>query len=232
MFMKEFKKQQGMIFDFNGVLWWDTELQEQAWREYAEKLRGTPVSEEEMHIHMHGRNNKYFLEYILDKEIKDAEELENLTQGKEKVYRQMCLDQRSEFKLSPGAENYLDKLVEMNIPRTIATASEINNVKFFFENLNLDKWFSLETVVYDNGIRPGKPAPDIYQDAASVLGLNPQFCMVIEDAVSGIEAANAAGIGWIIGLGPKSKWAKLESTNKVNQLIVSLSVLNPELLFI
>ena len=46
----------------------------------------------------------------------------------------------------------------------------------------------------------GKPAPDIYQIAAEKLGLAPLDCVVVEDAVSGIEAAKAAGIGKIVAI--------------------------------
>ena len=38
----------GLIFDFNGVLWWDNALQESSWRDWSAELRGTPLSDEEM----------------------------------------------------------------------------------------------------------------------------------------------------------------------------------------
>ena len=61
-------------------------------------------------------------------------------------------------------------------------------------NLLLDK------IRYSNGKIPGKPAPDIYQIAAKNIGLKPKDCIVIEDAISGINSAYAAGIGKIIAI--------------------------------
>ena len=64
----------------------------------------------------------------------------------------------------------------------------------------MEKWFDIDKIVYSNGKIKGKPAPDIYQIAASNLGLRPEECIVVEDAVSGIEAANAAGAGKIVAI--------------------------------
>lgn len=211
----------GLIFDFNGVLWWDTGIQEKAWREYASKLRGNEVSIEEMKLHMHGRPNKYFLEYLLGREITSSSELHDLIQGKESYYRSLCLALGADFKLSPGAIELLDYLKNNNIPRTIATASEISNVNFFIERLNLLNWFEKERLVYDDNSFPGKPQPDIYLLAADKLALEPADCIVIEDAVSGVQAAKAARIGKIYGLGPEANWKKLTEYG-ADELINSL----------
>ena len=78
--------------------------------------------------------------------------------------------------------------------------SEEVNVRFFIKEFNLSKWFDIEKIVYDNGKIKGKPAPDIYLAAAKKLNLLPQECIVVEDALSGIEAAYRAGIGKIVAV--------------------------------
>jgi HAD superfamily hydrolase (TIGR01509 family) len=65
-------------------------------------------------------------------------------------------------------------------------------VSFYIKNLGLDRWFSEDNMVWDNGAFPGKPAPDIYRLAAAKLGLSPSECLVYEDGTSGILAANRA----------------------------------------
>jgi len=65
----------------------------------------------------------------------------------------------------------------------------------------LDRWFDVAKIVYDDGVRPGKPAPDIYLAAAENIGLAPSQCVVVEDAISGIQSAQVAGIGHIVALG-------------------------------
>jgi beta-phosphoglucomutase-like phosphatase (HAD superfamily) len=120
----------GIIFDFNGVLWWDSHLQEQAWMQFSAQIRGTPFAEHELAVHIHGRTNQHTLEYLTGRSLPQAE-LAQLTQQKESLYRQLCLDAGQDFCLSPGAMELLDYLVSRDIRRTIATASEKTNLDFF-----------------------------------------------------------------------------------------------------
>jgi beta-phosphoglucomutase-like phosphatase (HAD superfamily) len=223
-------KFKGIIFDFNGVLWWDNHLQEQAWKEFSTSLRGLPFSEEEIAIHVHGRNNRYTIEYLLGRTVSD-DELHKFTQQKEELYRQLCLDQDSEFKLSPGAIELLNFLVTNHLPHTIATASERTNLDFFIKYLDLNRWFNLKQVIYDDGTRPGKPAPDLYLDAARELGLSPKECVVVEDSRSGIQAAHGAGIGYIIALGPQHKHSELIQLEGVSNVVENLGQIAKEKLF-
>ncbi len=68
---------------------------------------------------------------------------------------------------------------------------------------------------------PGKPAPDIYLRAAKKLGLPPRDCIFVEDVVSGIAAAHAAGIGYIIGLCPETSRQKYALLPGVRETITS-----------
>lgn len=60
----------------------------------------------------------------------------------------------------------------------------------------------LEFVCGDD-VSAGKPAPDPYLLGASRLGLSPADCVVFEDAVAGVESARAAGVGVVVGIGPR-----------------------------
>jgi HAD superfamily hydrolase (TIGR01509 family) len=189
----------GIIFDFNGVLWWDNRLQEESWRDFSAGLRGTPLSDLEMAQDVHGRNGRYTLELLAGRAL-SGQEVEELTEQKEIIYRRLCLEQGENFRLSPGAESLLNFLVAQNIPHTIATASARPNVEFFIQQLDLGRWFDLDQIVYDDGTMAGKPAPDFYLAAAGRLNLPPERCVVVEDSLSGMQAAHAAGIGRVIAL--------------------------------
>jgi len=189
----------GIIFDFNGTLFWDSHLHKLAWREYSKKLTGVEFTDKEMVEHMFGRTNEQIIEYAI-KQKPTAEMVEKIGQEKEAYYRQMCLNSPETFYLAQGVEEFLDFLKENNIPRTIATMSDKVNVDFYFESFGLAKWFEYEKVVYADGIIPSKPAPDIYEIAAKNLGLAPEDCIVVEDAISGIESARDAGIGKIVAI--------------------------------
>lgn len=192
-------KFKGIIFDFNGTLYWDSHLHKQAWREYSKILRGTMFSDEEMVKYMFGRTNEQIIRYAIGKQP-TPEMVAEYGDEKEELYRQMCLKDKEHFHLAKGAVEFLDFLKENGIPRTIATMSDKTNVDFFIEHFHLEKWFEIDKIVYSDGIIPGKPAPDIYQIAAEKLGLQPKECIVVEDALSGIKAAEDAGIGKIVAI--------------------------------
>ena len=200
---------QGVIFDFNGVLFADSDLQEQAWQVMARRLRGREMTAEEFALHMHGRANAYVLGYLAGRAIGDAGELAELTETKESLFRDLCLKSPGRLALSAGAPELLEWLAAGGIPRTIATSSGIRNVEFFIGQLHLDRWFELAKLVYDDGLRPGKPAPDMYLAAAANIGLEPGRCVVVEDAVSGVMAAEAAKIGCIVGIAASADHARL-----------------------
>ena len=89
-------------------------------------------------------------------------------------------------------------------------------------HLALGRWFAPQHTIYDRGRYPGKPAPDIYLEAAGALGLPPAACVVVEDSLAGIAAARAAGIGGIIALGPAERHIELAALPGVDEVIVDL----------
>lgn len=151
----------------------------------------------EMHERVHGRSSRPIFIYLLRKPL-TQEQVRELIERKETIYRELCLRDEKRFRPAPGAAELPDWLCEHGIPHTIATASEIRNVRFFREHFGLDRWFDPRRIVYDDGTFPGKPAPDIYLRAAERIGLSPSRCIVAEDARSGIEAARRAGTGMIV----------------------------------
>ena len=212
---------QGIIFDFNGVLFSDGDLQEKSWQVMARKLRGREMSDEEFDLHMHGRSNAYVLSYLAGREI-TGKELEELTEAKESLFRRLCLETPNRMTLSAGAPELLEWLKLGSVPRTIATSSGLRNVEFYIEHLHLGRWFEVGKLIYDDGVRPGKPAPDMYLAAAREIGLDPGRCVVAEDAVSGVMAAQAAGIGYIVGIGTAESHAELLTSKGAAVVIETL----------
>ena len=93
---------QGLIFDFNGVLWWDGHLQELTWNSMAIELRGKRLMREEITTHIHGRTNRDILGYLTGRPV-EGTELARLVERKESHYRRECLKLGEAFRLSPGA---------------------------------------------------------------------------------------------------------------------------------
>ena len=134
------------------------------------------------------------------------------------------------FVLSPGAEAFLDFISAADIPRTIATSSEKTNLDFFVHHLGLARWFDILQIVYDDGFLAGKPAPDVYAKAARNIHVPPHECIVVEDAISGFKSAHAAGIGYIVGLGPFATHEKLLACESVSTAIESFEQFPREML--
>lgn len=97
----------------------------------------------------------------------------------------------------PGAIAYLQALGEAGIPRVLATSATPGNVAQFLNRLACHSCF--EAVVTAADVRQGKPHPEVYRTAAGRVGVSPERCLVVEDAVAGVQAGKAAG-AWVLGL--------------------------------
>ncbi len=183
-----------VIFDFNGTLFWDTPFHNEAWDLFLERYQ-LPLTDQEKDEKIHGKPNKTIFNALFNREV-SAEELTGFIYEKEKLYQEICL--REQQGLADGVPELLNLLKQQQIDYTIATSAEINNLRFFFKQFKLDKWFDPERVVFDDGVLPGKPQPDSFQKAMNVLNCAPEECIIFEDSIAGIQAAEAAGAGKII----------------------------------
>lgn len=93
--------------------------------------------------------------------------------------------------LKPGARELLQFLSDQNIPMALATASGPRLYQAVLRHHDIETYFSAYTDV-SVGLR-GKDHPDIYLQAASMIGIEPRDCMVFEDLLMGLQVAKAAG---------------------------------------
>jgi beta-phosphoglucomutase-like phosphatase (HAD superfamily) len=203
----------GIIFDFNGTMLFDEDFQDKSWRKFLKNKTGHFISNEEFQECVHGRNAEITLSHFLGCTF-SREEIVNLEEEKEAIYRKLCIES-PDFKLAEGLPEFLDELVKKEVPITIATASGLNNLKFFFQHLHLDRWFSCSKVVFNDGTIKGKPEPDLYLKAAQKIGINIRNCIIFEDSSSGIESAKRAFANKIIGV------ASMQSREKLMELGVT-----------
>ena len=175
----------GVIFDFNGTLFWDSEYQEISWDKYLE-THNINLTMAQKKVYIHGRNGKDTLEFLFKRKLNDLE-VEQYTEEKELLYRKECL--KHDMKLAPGAISLLNYLKAQKIPMAIATASGKTNVDFFIEKLNLLDYFTEEHIIYNDGKIKGKPHPDIFEKAICKLGVRKSESIIFEDSFSGIQAA-------------------------------------------
>lgn len=187
-------KYKAIIFDFNGTLLWDTHLHNQAWDRFLAKY-GFNFSDQQKNQIIHGKQNQDIFKALFNQTLSDAE-IEQYVLEKEHLYQELCLEEK--LPLGPGVEAFLDHLKQQNIPFTIATSSGIENVSFYFKHYDLKRWFSLDSIVYNNGKIKSKPSPDIFLVAMEELGCTPEQAIVFEDSPTGILSAQAANAGKVI----------------------------------
>ena len=74
----------------------------------------------------------------------------------------------------------------------VASSADPVKVNINLEEIGLGKEL-FQAVVTGLDIEHKKPAPDIFLKAAKLIGANPEHCLVVEDAISGVAAGKAAG---------------------------------------
>lgn len=193
-------KYKGVIFDFNGTLFYDTPFHNIAWQRVTKEIIGKDL-DDELRIKMHGKNNREIL-YCIQADMKEADNI-YYSKYKEKVYRDICLENPDQLHLISGAIECFDYLKDHGIPFTIASASIKDNIDFFIKTFKLDKWFDSNKIVYDDGRHVNKIS--MFNDAAKILNVPIENCIIFEDSKTGIGYAKEVGAGLVVGIGNNSE---------------------------
>lgn len=204
-------KIKGIIFDLDGVIVDTAKYHYIAWKNLASDL-GIEFTEKE-NEHLKGVSRIESLEYILNlgNIQMDAEQKQKLAARKNSEYLELIknLDQDE---MLPGVMDWLTSCKERNIRIALGSASK--NAKGILEALDLTGWF--DAIIDGTSTNKAKPDPEVFLMAADNLALKPDQCVVIEDSLKGLEAAERGGFH-SIGIGdPKI-------LNKTNIVLKDLS---------
>ena len=183
-------KFQAVIFDLDGVICFTDEYHYRAWKSMADGM-GIPF-DREINNRLRGVSRMASLEIILEKYQGPAlsqEKKEQLAQQKNDIYRE-SLKEMSTADLSDEVRETLDALREMGLKLAIGSSSK--NTPFILGQIGLKDYF--DAVSDGNNITNSKPNPEVFVKAAQMLGIAPENCLVVEDAVSGAEAGHAGGM--------------------------------------
>lgn len=99
---------------------------------------------------------------------------------------------RGKLSSLPGAHEFISKCRNKGLKLALATSADSIKMEINLKEIGLSR-DSFQTIITGLDVKKKKPFPDIYRKAAKRLGVKPGDCLVVEDAVSGIEAAKAAG---------------------------------------
>jgi HAD superfamily hydrolase (TIGR01509 family) len=173
------------VFDMDGVIADSNPYHEIALRQFSER-HGYQLTEDDLRTKIFGRTNKDWIPRLFG--TPDPEEITRYATEKEALYRELYAPH-----ITPvdGLIGFLQKLKALGIPRAIATSAPRANVDFTLEKTGTREYFNV--ILDESFVTKGKPDPEIYLKTAEALKLPPTRCIVIEDSISGIQAATAAG---------------------------------------
>ena len=185
----------GVIFDLDGVIVDTAKYHYLAWKSLADSL-GFEFTEAHNEL-LKGVSRVRSLEILLGignvtlSEEKKQEVLLSKNEHYLKYIHKMGADE-----ILPGAEKLLDTLDELGVKYVLGSASK--NASLILKQVDLFERFI--GIVDGNSVSKAKPDPEVFLIGAEKLGLKPENCIVFEDAIAGVEAANrvhmiSVGIG-------------------------------------
>lgn len=190
-------KTKGFIFDLDGVIVDTAKYHFLAWKKLANDL-GIDFTEEE-NEQLKGVSRVKSLEKILAWGNKTLSEKEfNAQMAKKNEDYLSHIAKMDESEILPDVPKVLNFLSENKQPISLGSASK--NARTILERVNLKEQFN--AIVDGNDVTKAKPDPEVFLIAAKLLNVAPEDCIVFEDSVAGVEAANVANM-ISIGIGSK-----------------------------
>lgn len=185
----------GVIFDLDGVICFTDEYHYLAWKSVADEEN--IYFDRTINNRLRGVSRMESLDIILEKASKTytAEEKVALATRKNDIYK-TYLEKMSKANRSDDVITLLEDLKKEGFKLAIGSSSK--NTKMILKQLEITDYF--DAISDGTNITNSKPDPEVFLKAADMLGLRPNECAVVEDAYSGVLAANRGGFT-SIGIG-------------------------------
>ena len=184
-----------VIFDLDGVICFTDHYHYLAWKEMADEIG--VYFDETINNRLRGVSRMDSLNIILEKSDKEytCEQKEELAAKKNAIYVKL-LEQMSPADLSNEVKTTLDALRAKGLKLAIGSSSK--NTKMILKQIGLGDYFN--AISDGTKIVNSKPDPEVFLKAAEFLSEHAEDCLVVEDALAGIEAAvrggfKSAGLG-------------------------------------
>lgn len=207
------KNDKAFIFDLDGVIVDTAKYHYKAWKKLANDL-GFDFTLEQNEL-LKGVSRVRSLEILLDigKVSLPEDEKVKIMQDKNEHYL-AYITQMGQDEILDGMHDVLVYLKKHDVPFSLGSASK--NARLILKQLQLIDLF--DAIVDGNDVSKAKPDPEVFLIAAQKLEVAPENCIVIEDAIAGVEAANNAGMT-SIGIGES------DTLNNASQVFNSTSEL-------
>jgi beta-phosphoglucomutase len=177
---------QALIWDVDGTLIDTAEQHYQAWVEFAREL-GKPFTRQNF-TDTFGRRNPEIIRELFDPTA-DEVLVAEWGERKEQLYRAKAA---AGIDLLPGVRALLESARDLGIPQAVGSSAPRANLDLLLKVTGTADFF--QAIVSMEDTQRGKPDPQVFLIAAQRLGVAPKGCVVLEDAVAGVQAAKAAGM--------------------------------------
>jgi beta-phosphoglucomutase len=206
----------GIAFDMDGVIIDSHPAHRSAWKSFLESL-GRETSDSELDFILDGGRREEILTHFLG-ELSLAR-IEEYGKRKDELLRK----HREGIQPMPGIIDLLDHLSREGISLAVTTSAGRRRALGTLRELGIAHYF--QTIVTGDEVVAGKPDPAIYRLAAERMQESPDRLLAVEDGVSGVKAARAAGIR-CVGVGPFRRTSLLQDAgaDPVIEDLRSLSV--------
>ncbi|RHS37280.1 beta-phosphoglucomutase [Coprobacillus sp. AF09-1A] len=183
------KKYEAIIFDLDGVIVSTDEYHYLAWKELA-CLYEIPFNRD-INKRLRGVSRMESLNIILENSYKEFtnDEKEKMAEQKNNIYKEFIL-KMSETNLPKNIKDTLNILKKKGFYLAIGSSSQ--NTKTILKQIHLDHFF--DAISDGTNIHYSKPHPEVFMNAADILKLDYQKCLVVEDAEAGCIAGKSAGM--------------------------------------
>jgi beta-phosphoglucomutase len=206
-----------VLFDMDGVLIDSLDAHWHSWNHTC-KSRNIPLTRER-YEQLFGSSFSHFASFLAPD--MPEEERWNWYADKEERYRQVISE---DFPEMPGASNLIERLKANGFSIGVASSGPRGNVDLLLKMLRAGSL--VEATCSANEVKHGKPEPDVFLTCAQMLGVLPEHCIVVEDSMPGLIAAQAAGMPAIALVGTSTR----EELAKAAALVVDhLDEIQPEI---
>jgi beta-phosphoglucomutase family hydrolase len=176
-----------VLWDMDGTLIDSAEFHWISWRDTL-AAEGIAITHEQF-LSSFGQRNDSILPQWLGAAA-TPERMRRIANAKERLYRDLI--RRDGISALPGVADWVGRLHKQGWRQAVASAAPRANIDAVLEALSATHVF--QAIVSAEDVHRGKPDPEVYLLAASRVGVPPERCVVVEDAVAGVEGARRAGM--------------------------------------